>query len=68
MLGHLAQHSNTHVSVVTHNITVSMHTLLPFPGHMLCRKYEDHVVLLYVYKFDTCDLIFPQAFCFEHFS
>ena len=30
-------------SVVTHDLTVSMHTLLPFPCHMIWRKYDAYV-------------------------
>ena len=30
-------------SVVTHDMTVSMHIFLPLPCHMLWRKYDAHV-------------------------
>ena len=30
-------------SVLTHDLTVSMHTFLPLPCHMLWRKYDAHV-------------------------
>ena len=39
-------HNNViHISsVVTHDLTVDTHTLLPFPYHMLWRKYDAHVL------------------------
>ena len=43
MLRHLEQHINPHLSVVTHELTVDTHTLLPLPYIMLWRKYDAHV-------------------------
>ena len=54
--------------VVTYDPTVSMYTLFPLPCHMLWRKYDAHVALLYFYMYHICDFIFSQTFCFEHFG
>ena len=51
MLGHLKQHSNKYFSLVTHDLTVSMHTLLPLPCHILWCKYDAHVAWLYFLSF-----------------
>ena len=55
-------------SVVTHDLTVDIHTLLHIPYHLLWLKYDVHVVLLYFYMFHIFNLIFPQTFCFNHFG
>ena len=65
-----SQHSTAiHISsVVVNDQTVDMCTMYPFTYHMLCHKYDAHVVSHYFNMFHICDVIFHQIFWFEHFS
>ena len=51
-------------SVVTHDLTVDMHTLLPLPYHMFWRKYDAHVASLYFYMFHIYNFISPRDLLF----
>ena len=55
-------------SLVLHDLTLDMHTLLFLTYQMCWHKYNANVVSLYVYMFHIWNFLFFQTFCFEHFS
>ena len=55
-------------SVAMHVGMVDMHTLLPWPYHMLFDRYYDHATSQGFYMYQIGDYIFHQTFCFVNFG
>ena len=55
-------------SVVMHDLAMGMHTFLPFPYQMLCRKYDAHVTGINFYMFHIYEFAFPPDLLFENFA